>query len=101
MTSTSTASAITARPGRPSAWPSCRWGRWSRSRPGRTWEEDDGMAGAILMAIVLVVGFPVAVGMSGAVVAALLGWSLKEDADARNEGSELIELNRELVPKSE
>jgi hypothetical protein len=52
------------------------------------------MAGAILMAIVLVVVIPVAVGMSGAVVAALLGWSLKEDADARNEGSELIELNR-------
>jgi hypothetical protein len=32
--------------------------------------------------------------MSGAAVAALLGWSLKEDADARNEGSELIDLNR-------
>jgi hypothetical protein len=52
------------------------------------------MAGAILMAIVLVVVIPVAVCMSGAVVAALLGWSLKDDADARNEGSELIELNR-------
>ncbi|MGH9191519.1 MAG: hypothetical protein ACRDZ0_03480 [Acidimicrobiales bacterium] len=52
------------------------------------------MAGAILMAIVLVVVIPVAVCMSGAAVAALLGWSLKEDADARNEGSESIDLNR-------
>lgn len=52
------------------------------------------MAGAILMAIVLVVVIPVALCMSGAAVAALLGWSLKEDADARNEGSELIDLNR-------
>jgi hypothetical protein len=52
------------------------------------------MAGAILIAIVLVVVIPVAVCTSGAVVAALLGWSLKEDADARNEGSELISLNK-------
>jgi hypothetical protein len=52
------------------------------------------MAGAVLMAIVLVVVIPVAVCMSGAVVAALLGWSLNEDADTRNEGSELIALNK-------
>jgi hypothetical protein len=52
------------------------------------------VAGAIILAIVLVVVIPVAVCMSGAAVAALLGWSLKNDADARNEGSELIELNR-------
>ena len=52
------------------------------------------MAGAVLMAIVLVVVIPVAVCMSGAVVAALLGWSLKEDADIRNECSELIALNK-------
>jgi membrane glycosyltransferase len=52
------------------------------------------MAGAILMVIVLVLVIPVAVCMSGAVVAALLGWSLKEDAEARNEGSELIDLNK-------
>jgi hypothetical protein len=51
------------------------------------------MTGAILMALVLVIVIPVAVCMSGAVLAALLGWSLKEDADARNEGSELIALN--------
>jgi len=52
------------------------------------------MAGAILIAIVLVVVIPVAVCMSGAVVAALLGWSLKEDAETRYEGSELISLNK-------
>ena len=52
------------------------------------------MAGAILIAIVLVVVIPVAVCMSGALVAALLGWSLENDADARNEGSELIALNK-------
>jgi nitrogen fixation-related uncharacterized protein len=53
------------------------------------------MAGAVLMAIVLVFVIPVAVCMSGAALAALLGWSLKEDADARNEGSELIDLNNQ------
>jgi hypothetical protein len=52
------------------------------------------MAGAILMVIVLVLVIPVAVLVSGAVVAALLGWSLKDDAEARNEGSELIDLNK-------
>jgi hypothetical protein len=52
------------------------------------------MAGAVILAIVLVVVIPVAVIMTGAAVAALLGWSLKDDAEARNEGSELIELNR-------
>jgi nitrogen fixation-related uncharacterized protein len=52
------------------------------------------MTGAILMAIILVVVIPVAVCMSGAALAALLGWSLKEDADARNAGSELIDLNK-------
>ena len=52
------------------------------------------MAGAILMVIVLVLVIPVAVLVSGAVVAALLGWSLKDDAEARNEASELINLNK-------
>lgn len=52
------------------------------------------MAGAILIAVVLVVVIPVAVCMSGAVAAALLGWSLIEDADARYEGSELIAINK-------
>jgi membrane glycosyltransferase len=52
------------------------------------------MAGAILMVIVLVLVIPVAVLLSGAVAAALLGWSLKADAEARNKDSELIALNK-------
>jgi hypothetical protein len=46
------------------------------------------------MVIVLVFVIPIAVCMSGAVAAVLLGWSLKEDVEARNEGSELIALNK-------
>jgi hypothetical protein len=52
------------------------------------------MLGGILMIVVLVVVLPVAVMMSGAVVAAALGWSLKEDAEVTHEGSELIALNK-------
>lgn len=50
------------------------------------------MAGAVAIVIVLLL-IPVAVMMSGAVLAAILGWSLKDDAEARHEGSELVELN--------
>lgn len=50
------------------------------------------MAGAVAIVIVLLL-IPVAVMMSGAVLAAVLGWSLKDDAEARYEGSELVELN--------
>ncbi|MDD9368998.1 MAG: hypothetical protein PV358_02695 [Acidimicrobiales bacterium] len=52
------------------------------------------MLGGIIIAVVLVVGIPVAVIMTGPVIAALLGWALKEDGEQRNEGSELIALNR-------
>ena len=52
------------------------------------------MLGGILLAIVLVIVIPVAVMMTGPLVAAALGWALKEDAEHRNEGSELIALNR-------
>jgi hypothetical protein len=52
------------------------------------------MLGAILLAIVIVVVIPVAVMMTGPLVAAALGWALKDDAEHRNEGSELIALNR-------
>ncbi len=51
------------------------------------------VAGAIAIVIVLAVVFPVLVVMSGAVAAAILGQSLTTDAAARNEGSELVELN--------
>jgi hypothetical protein len=52
------------------------------------------MLGALLMALVLVVVIPVVIMMSCSVIAAVLGWSLKADGEARNEGSELIALNR-------
>ena len=52
------------------------------------------MIGGIIIVLVLVIGIPVAVMMTGPVVAALLGWALKDDAEERNEGSELIALNR-------
>jgi len=51
------------------------------------------MLGAVLMVVVLVVVIPVALMMTGPVVAAALGWSLKEEAEATHEDSELIELN--------
>ncbi len=52
------------------------------------------MLGAVLIVVVLVVVIPVAVMVSGAVVAAALGWALRDDAEARYQGSELIALNR-------
>lgn len=52
------------------------------------------MLGTVLIILVLVVVIPVAVMMTGSVIAAALGWALKDDAEARNEGSELIALNR-------
>jgi hypothetical protein len=52
------------------------------------------MLGGVLIAIVIVIVIPVGLMMSGPLIAAALGWSLKEDAEARNEGSELIALNR-------
>ena len=51
------------------------------------------MIGAVLIAVVIVLLVPVAVSLVGAVMAAVLGTTLKEDGEARNEGSELIDLN--------
>jgi hypothetical protein len=51
------------------------------------------MLGAVLIVIALLL-IPVGVILSGAVAAALLGWSLQTDAEARHEGSELIALNK-------
>jgi hypothetical protein len=52
------------------------------------------MLGAVLIALVLIVVIPVAVILGCSLIAVGLGWSLKSDAEARNEGSELIALNR-------
>jgi hypothetical protein len=49
------------------------------------------MLGALILAAILLV-FPAVVCMSLAVGAGLLGWALKDDAEGRYEGSELVDL---------
>ena len=50
------------------------------------------MAGAIVLVVVLVL-FPVIVGLGSTLIAATLGHVLWKDGEARHEGSELIDLN--------
>ena len=50
------------------------------------------MPGAIAMIVALLV-FPVVALMGSAVLAAVLGGVLNKDAEVRNEGSELLDLN--------
>jgi len=52
------------------------------------------MLGAIILVAVLVVGIPVGFLMSTSIAAAILGQALTLDAESRNEGSELIALNK-------
>lgn len=52
------------------------------------------MAGVVVIVVVLLVAIPVGVLVSGAVIAGILGWSLKAEGEATNEGSELIPLNK-------
>jgi hypothetical protein len=52
------------------------------------------MLGPVIIVLVLIVAIPVGVAMSGAVVAGILGWALKENGEATHEGSELIALNK-------
>ena len=62
----------------------------SPSDPG-----DDGpMFGPIAIIIVLLVGIPVGVMVSGAVGAAILGWAVSDEVNDLNAGSELLETNR-------
>ena len=51
------------------------------------------MAGAVIIAVILVVVLPVVVLMSSVLVAAGLGYLLKDEAERANEGSELVDLN--------
>ena len=51
------------------------------------------MIGAVAIAVVIVIAIPVGVFLAGAVMAAALGTTLKQDGEARNEGSELLDLN--------
>ncbi len=50
------------------------------------------MPGAIVL-IVILLAFPVVVGLSTAAIAAVLGHLLWRDAEVRHEGSELLDLN--------
>ena len=76
------------RRGRPTR--SAPWWRW---KPGPTSGQDDAMSGAPIITIVLIVVIPVCVILTGAVIAGILGWALKDNGDATHEGSELIDLN--------
>jgi hypothetical protein len=49
--------------------------------------------GAIIVAAIIVIVLPMTFLATGGVAAALLGWVLKENADATHEGSELLETN--------
>ena len=53
----------------------------------------DDVLGAAIIVVVLVILIPVGVLMSGSIGALLIGLFLRSDADARHEGSELIDLN--------
>jgi hypothetical protein len=53
----------------------------------------DAVIGAVAIAVVIVIAIPVGVFLAGAVMAAALGTTLKEDGEDRNEGSELLDLN--------
>jgi len=56
--------------------------------------KDGAVIGAVILVFALVIAIPVGFLMSTTIAAGILGWSLTTDAEARNEGSELIELNR-------
>ncbi|MFZ6003631.1 MAG: hypothetical protein ACOYXM_06810 [Actinomycetota bacterium] len=51
------------------------------------------MPGVIVFLVILVIAIPVSVCMTGAVVAGILGWSLKDNGEQTHEGSELVELS--------
>lgn len=52
------------------------------------------MIGPILLSIFILVLFPVGISLSGAVVAALHGHLGSKDAEARYEGTEILELSK-------
>ncbi|MHB8670590.1 MAG: hypothetical protein ACYDAD_08540 [Acidimicrobiales bacterium] len=52
------------------------------------------MPGAIALVLVMVLVVPPLLFGTGLVLAALLGWLLRDEAVSSHEGSELIELNR-------
>ncbi|GAC1307316.1 MAG: hypothetical protein NVSMB16_03530 [Acidimicrobiales bacterium] len=51
------------------------------------------MIGAILVVVAVVVVLPPMFLMGGLIFSGVLGWLLKDDAEQRHAGSELIDLN--------
>jgi len=51
------------------------------------------MLGTVIFLLILVIAIPVSVAMTGALVAGVLGWSLRDNGEVTHEGSELIELS--------
>jgi len=51
------------------------------------------MVGTLIFLVILVIVIPVSVAMTGAVVAGILGWSLKDNGEQTHEGSELVDLS--------
>ena len=52
------------------------------------------MLGPLIIAVVIVLILPVVFLVTGAVIAAITGYFLKQNGEATHEGSELIELNK-------
>lgn len=52
-----------------------------------------GVLGAVIIVFVLLIAIPVGVMVSGSVGAMLIGHFLRDEADIKHEGSELIDLN--------
>ena len=50
------------------------------------------MPGALILAVILL-GFPIVVGLSTSALAGILGHLLYKDAEIRHEGSELLDTN--------
>ncbi len=55
--------------------------------------QTDPMIPALIMAVALLVVLPVALIITGGVIAVILGQTLSKDVEYLNEGSELVELN--------
>ena len=51
------------------------------------------MSGAIIIVLVILFGLVPAMLVVGGIISALLGWTLKSNAEAEHEGSELVDLN--------
>jgi hypothetical protein len=51
------------------------------------------VVGVVIVAVIIVIILPITFLATGGLAAALLGWALKDNADATHEGSELLDTN--------